>query len=141
MKSVTGPDLCHSLAARRLARYTSRLYDRHLAGAGLSISQFSLLALIERSPGVSVSDLAEAMVMERTTTLRALRPLIDADLVATTAGEGSRAHNYELTPKGRARFNQAETLWSQAQEDFERASGKRRATSVRNEMLALAGLL
>jgi len=140
MKPVTGPDLCHCLAARRLARYASRLYDRHLSAVGLSISQFSLLALIEQTPGIGIGELTAEMVMERTTTVRALRPLIDDGVVVAAREEGQKGHGYKLSPHGLALFQRAECCWKDAQAAYERHAGRSRAVAVRNEMLDLSGL-
>jgi DNA-binding MarR family transcriptional regulator len=140
MKSPTGPDLCHCLAARRLARHTSRLYDRHLGEVGLSISQFSIIALIERTPGISIRELADEMVMERTTTVRGIKPLVDGGYVQAVSIEGKRGIHYSLTAAGKALHAKAKVAWKNAQDEFERASGKRRSTGVRNDMLELAGI-
>ncbi|MDF4240344.1 MarR family winged helix-turn-helix transcriptional regulator, partial [Salmonella enterica subsp. enterica serovar Isangi] len=54
-------------AIRQAARYVSQLYDRHLAQVGLTITQFSILGRISRGKSLTMKQLADAMVMERTT--------------------------------------------------------------------------
>jgi hypothetical protein len=56
-------------------RAVSRLYDYFLRDAGLNITQFSLLRLIDQNKDLSVSTLARYMVMDRTSITRALVPL------------------------------------------------------------------
>lgn len=137
MNRITGPDLCHCLAARRAARFTSRIYDAHLSAAGLSISQFSILALVQAHPGIVVGDLAERMVMERTTLMRALKPLRDAGLL-TASAEGARAAlSFNVSAAGMARLAEAEPYWLAAQAEFENRMGRREAVALRGDLLGV----
>jgi DNA-binding MarR family transcriptional regulator len=61
---------CYSHAARSSARFLSRLYDHHLAPAGINIQQLAILSMILHKAGILIADLAEQMVMERTTLVR-----------------------------------------------------------------------
>ena len=61
--------------ARRAARALSRTYDQALAGVGLKNTQFSVLYALSRTGPAPIGTLAEALVMERTTLTRNLRPL------------------------------------------------------------------
>ena len=61
MRSIK-PEFCYCQASRRGARLMSRIYDRHLAPAGISISQFSILSRIARQPGVLIADLADGIL-------------------------------------------------------------------------------
>src|SRR5258708_28936075 len=47
MARPSGPHRCYALAARKSARHLSRLYDSHLAPAGLAGSLFSVLGLLK----------------------------------------------------------------------------------------------
>lgn len=137
MNPLTGPDLCHCLAARRAARYVSRIYDSHLSDVGISISQFSILALIEEHPGIAVADLADLMVMERTTLVRALRPLRDAKWL-TSAAEGPKAAlTFALSAAGKAKLSEAEPCWRAAQAEFEAGVGRKQATALRAGLLSV----
>lgn len=131
MTSLTGADLCHCLAARRSARYLTRCYDRHLAAAGLSTSQFSMLALVERQPGISIAELAALMVMERTTLLRALKPLREDGLLLTEAQGAKAALAYTLSAAGAKKLLQAEPCWIAAQQEFEANTGLQQARKLR----------
>ena len=79
LASMTTHDLsyldCNCFAIRQAARFVSQLYERHVSQAGVTAAQFTLLAAIHRRPGVTMVELADAMVMERTTLVRALKPL------------------------------------------------------------------
>ena len=68
-----GPCACSQV--RRLARKLSSLYDALLSPEDLTITQYSLLADIERAGQLSHAVLAEKVGMDRTTLTRNLRPL------------------------------------------------------------------
>lgn len=128
---------CHCLALRRGSRHITRFYDTHLAPSGLSISQYSLLSIINRRPGIRIAELGEVMVMERTTLLRGLKPLLAAGWIAATRPEGEQAYTYVLTDEGRRVRESAVPLWEAAQEVLERSFSPERATGLRREALAL----
>lgn len=136
MSHVTGPDLCHCLASRRGARMLSRIYDRHLAPAGINISQFALLSYLGKEPGLSANGLASRMVMERTTLVRALKPLRTGGYI-DGAAEGGPDLRFRLTPKGRDALAAAAPLWDAAQTEYEDAFGPERAAHLRDELLSL----
>jgi DNA-binding MarR family transcriptional regulator len=133
--SLTGPDLCHCLAARRSARYLTRFYDHHLAVSGLSASQFSTLALVEEHPGIYVVALAELMVMERTTLLRAVKSLrVDGLLLCEPRGS-KLALEFTLSKAGKKKLLEAKPYWIAAQTEFEKHAGKERAANLRADIL------
>ena len=68
-----GPCVCSQV--RRLARKFSSLYDTLLSPEDLTITQYSLLANIERAGQLSHLVLAGKVGMDRTTLTRNLRPL------------------------------------------------------------------
>src|SRR5712691_7610084 len=74
-KKPTEPAICNCLALRQAARHATQLYDRHLAAEGLKTTQYSILAKLARLGPQSINALAAMMVMDRTTTTRAVRPL------------------------------------------------------------------
>ncbi|MFC0400332.1 MarR family winged helix-turn-helix transcriptional regulator [Paraburkholderia rhizosphaerae] len=125
-------------AIRQAARYVSQLYDRHLGKAGLKISQYSILHRVQRKPGITMKELAEAMVMERTTLVRAIQPLQRDGLVQSDVSEvDRRALKMSLTPAGRARLEAASTHWYAAQDEFEKHFGAQRAALLRQELFEL----
>jgi len=75
-----GPCACSQV--RRLSRKLSSLYDTLLSPERLTITQYSLLANIERAGQLSHAVLAEKVGMDRTTLTRnLLMPLVRIDLV------------------------------------------------------------
>ena len=59
--------LCTCTAVREAARYVTQLYDLHVAAAGLRSTQFSILTRLKELGPTTISALAHAMVMDRTT--------------------------------------------------------------------------
>lgn len=134
MTQLSGTDLCYCLAVRRSARHMTRLYDRNLAGANISISQFSILAKVHERPGISIAELAEAMVMERTTLVRALKPLQTEGLVDSRAEGPRSALSLSLSASGLSKISECEPLWEAAQKEYEAQIGRDRAASIRESL-------
>jgi DNA-binding MarR family transcriptional regulator len=127
-------DLCNCFAARQAARALTREYERHLAPSGLTSSQFPILIAIDERPGVGMRELAEQLVMDRTSLVRALKPLQRDGLVAVaTAAGGPRQNALSLTPAGVAKISEAAPLWQKAQDEFvERFGGEGPAAEARS---------
>ena len=139
MKTPNALDLCNCFAVRQAARHVTKLYERHLAGADLSSAQFSILALLGGHGEMTMVELANALVMDRTTLLRAMKPLQRDELVKSRAGdEDQRQLVFSLTSAGERKMKQALPLWTKAQEEFEAEVGSREAAALRRSLLGLA---
>jgi DNA-binding MarR family transcriptional regulator len=114
--SKLGPCACSQV--RRLGRKLSSLYDTRLSPEDLTITQYSLLADIERSGQLSHSVLAEKAGMDRTTLTRNLRPLTRAKWVAAVTGKDRRQRLLQLTVAGRRKLARSLPLWEVAQRQF-----------------------
>jgi len=128
------PAICNCLALRQAARHASQLYDRHLAAEGLTTAQYSMLAKLARLGPQSINALAAMMVMDRTTTTRAVRPLARDKLVAIAPGEDGRTRLVRITPAGERRANAAAARWRDAQKEFESGYGSRAAEQLRKDL-------
>jgi DNA-binding MarR family transcriptional regulator len=114
--SKLGPCACSQV--RRLGRKLSSLYDARLSPEDLTITQYSLLADIERAGQLSHSVLAEKVGMDRTTLTRNLRPLTRAKWVTAETGEDRRQRLLQLTAAGRRKLLRSLPLWEEAQRQF-----------------------
>ncbi|MFM0737419.1 MarR family winged helix-turn-helix transcriptional regulator [Paraburkholderia xenovorans] len=122
-------------AIRQAARYVSQLYDRHLANAGLTITQFSLLGRLKRMGPMTMKQLAEVMRMQRTTLVRTIQPLRRNGLVSSEAlGADARALSIALTAAGEERLMAGRQHWHAAQAEFEHRFGEQRAAALRSEL-------
>ena len=125
---------CHCQTVRQGARQLTQFYDRHLAPSGLRASQYAVLSRLGRLRTASINGLAEALVMDRTTLGRALRPLQRDGLVAIGPGPDGRTRALSLTEAGAARLAVARPLWRQAQDGFEATFGAVEADGLRAAM-------
>lgn len=137
MRIPDDPCRCYALVARKNARYVSRLYDRWLAPANLSVSQFSILALLDAHGQLKITELADMLSMERTSLVRALNPLQTAGWVVAKRPDGDRSFDVKLSGRGHKKLAQALPLWKSAQAAFEREVGRDRAVRLRDEILEL----
>jgi DNA-binding MarR family transcriptional regulator len=138
MQNKTEPALdltsCNCLAIRQAARRVTQLYESYLAPLGLRSSQYSVLARLSRLGPLSINELADGIVMDRTTMGRAIRPLERDGLVAIGPAEDGRKRVVRLTPAGRARFKKALAEWRKAQRQFELSYGVVPAQKLRATM-------
>jgi DNA-binding MarR family transcriptional regulator len=102
-----------------------------LAGAGMTASQYSILAKLSRLGPLSINALAGQMVMDRTTTGRAIQPLMRDKLVAVAAGRDARTRLVSVTPAGVKRLKAATGRWREAQREFERSYGSAESAGLR----------
>ncbi len=95
------PSECICTHLRRAARGVSRHYDEALAGFGVNVAQFSLLRHLQRLDRPSITTLAEAMGLERSTLGRNLRVLEAEGLLALVDGDDQRNRVVLLTEAGK----------------------------------------
>jgi DNA-binding MarR family transcriptional regulator len=87
----------------------------------------------------SVQELAEELVLDRSTLGQNLRPLErDNFLTLLTDPRDRRVRLIALTKPGIAKYNEARSYWATAQERFEEVFGKEEAAKLRSALLAIA---
>ena len=106
---------CVCAALRRADRTITQVYDAILAPSGLHITQFTLLATLAEASPISISGLANLMVMDRTTLTRDLSLLNKQEWVRIEVGKDRRLRVVTLTEEGQQVLAQALPLWQQAQ--------------------------
>ena len=126
--------LCNFLALRQAMRLVTQLYDGHLAPTGLRATQYSILATLERTGPVTVQELADRLVLDRTTLTRNLAPLQRQSLVAIQQGRDRRRREIHLTSAGEAKRLEAHPLWMEAQRRFEGVYGQSKAEKLRRRL-------
>jgi len=126
LKTVsTGLDLGNGLVTtqcscgllRRASRRMTQIYDRALLPAGIKISQFGVLATVEKHAGATVTELASRMKMDRTTLTRNLRPMVTAGWVEKRPS-GGRATAVHITADGKAMLKRALPLWKRTEKEI-----------------------
>ena len=104
---------CHTL--RKTARAVTQFYDGALRPAGLRATQFTVLLAAARTGGATMTELAEALVVDRTTLTRNLKPLRERGLIESITGEDRREKHIAITAKGREALERAAPAWREAQ--------------------------
>ena len=107
---------CRCLAARRMARELTRLYDAKLRPHGLRATQFSILAALALKGATPISRLAEVLGLERTTLTRSATLLARKGWVSSPPSTDARERRLQLTEEGRAKLTEAFPAWKEAQE-------------------------
>jgi DNA-binding MarR family transcriptional regulator len=138
MNSIPSLGSCNLFSLRQATRFVSQLYERHLAPVALTSSQFTILATLEQWPGVTMSQMVPVLVMDRTSLVRALQPLVRDGLVADRpSSESARKKALSLTPLGLQRYQDALPLWNAAQQEFEQRVGPERALALRTVLTSI----
>ena len=106
---------CACLNVRKAARAITQLFDEVLQPTGLRSTQFPLLVVVALLGEAPVTQLAEELVMDRTTLARNLKPLESQGLLTIEAGTDRRRHLVRLTEHGRQALARALPYWEQAQ--------------------------
>ncbi len=132
MSSANNPRGCNCLALRQASRHVTQFYDQVLASTGLRATQYSILARLQRNGPMTINALAAELVMDRTTLGRNILPLQRDGLISVGPGRSDRrSKELRLTESGQARFRLALKGWTEAQAQFERTFGVRRARALR----------
>src|SRR5215218_5125312 len=114
LREVAQACVCANL--RKAARVVTQVFDEALAPSGLRVTQFTLLVTNRLAGESTINELAERMVMDRTTLSRNLKPLVRSGLLEVRAGEDGRTRLVRLTPAGERALEAAYPLWRQAQQ-------------------------
>jgi len=100
---------------RRATRALTQLYDDLMIPSGLRVTQFSMLRTLEREGTSTLSDLAQALLLDRTALSRNLDPLVERGLVKIIAGRDARTREVSLTRSGGQAIRAALPHWTRAQ--------------------------
>src|SRR5215813_11609644 len=111
-------EVCNCTILRKAARHVSMLYDRTLDPSGIRLTQYALLAELDRTGPMTITELADAMVMERNGLGHNLQPLERDGLVRMEIGSDRRSRIIVMTEIGRRRLAKAKPLWRRAQKQF-----------------------
>lgn len=113
---------CTCFELRKLTRVVTRLYDQHLALAGLKTTQYSLLMHVKHE-ALPVTRLAALLGVERTTLSRNLKPLLEAGWVTLQPGADPRQRIVTISAAGGDKLRAARAAWRKAQAALEQALG------------------
>lgn len=134
--SILSDAACACTALRKASRAITRMYDEALCETGMSIVQFSILRNLSRHGRQPLMQLADLLVMERTTLYRALTPLERQGWVLVSGGKG-RAKYAVLTARGRQALSAATGAWESVQRKLLGAVGTNEWTTLESSLARL----
>ena len=109
---------CLCIDLRTAAQQLTQTYDEALAPSGISVTQLSQMAMIQKLDGPTLKSLSEASQLERSTLGRNLRVLEKLGLVTMKPGADARTKTIHLTRKGHNAFKKAVPLWHGVQKEL-----------------------
>jgi DNA-binding MarR family transcriptional regulator len=133
-------DRCPALRVRAASRVLARIYDGALREIGLEMSQLPVLAAVALSGdrGLKVTELARALVMDRTSVTRAIRPLEKRGLLRVARSpDDARSKIIVLTRAGERALRDAYPRWKRTTEHIGEVLGAARIDALRAELSAL----
>ncbi len=123
---------CNCLSLRQAARHVSQFYDQQLAPFGLTLNQYTILVRLSVLGGAPITQVAQDLVMDRTTLTRNIKPLQAAGLLTQKPSDSDRRSQYLfLTPAGEQVFTLATPAWAAAQARYEQQVGAQQAAALR----------
>ncbi len=133
--SETAFEPCSCSALRQASRHLTKLYDHALAPIGLSLNQYAILSRLERLGPKTLQELADTLVMDRSTLGHLLRPLDERGLLSISpSAEDRRQRIIALTEAGTALVLAARPLWAEAEQQFQRLYGVDQARDLRSAL-------
>ena len=138
-KSITKKNLtpcidCACFNIRKASRVVTQYFMETMQPSGLRSTQFTILAMLAASETLTISELAERLVVDRTTLTRNLGPLEKQGLVKAVSGTDRRTRTIILTPQGYKTLTQALPLWKKAQQGISAYLGKDRFHHLLKEL-------
>ncbi|MFV2056431.1 MAG: MarR family winged helix-turn-helix transcriptional regulator [Thiohalomonadales bacterium] len=116
---------CVSFNIRKAMRAVSQHYDQILAPSGLRNTQFAILTVLRLNGNLAITELADQLVMDRTTLTRNLKPLEKDGYLRILPGlQDRRSRLIELTAAGKKVQNNAIPHWQKAQDEMINFLGK-----------------
>lgn len=128
---------CIGFNLRKAARAATQLYDEMLRPTGIRMTQYSLLVVLKIIGPVLVTDLAEKIVMDRSTLSRNLEVMEKQGFVNVAPGEDRRTRWVTITGSGFAVLLEAYPLWQQAQAKISESMGEERLQALMADLSAL----
>ncbi|MCI0590095.1 MAG: MarR family winged helix-turn-helix transcriptional regulator [Gammaproteobacteria bacterium] len=135
-KSQEAAATCVCFNLRKASRAVTQLYDGILQETGVRATQTPILIASYLAGEVTVSHLADTLVMDRTTLTRNLKPLEDQGLITVKTGNDRRTKAIALTSQGKAVLTRVLPLWEKAQKQIVGGLGNDRFKSLLAELSA-----
>jgi len=134
--------MCACNQLRRATRGVTQLYETALLASGLKVTQLPILVGLGHVGDLSVTTLADALALDRTTLTRNLKVLEARGRVRTSESEDdARVRMVSLTLEGSDVLSDALQRWDQMQRTVEERFGRERLAALYSELEALGDAL
>lgn len=131
---------CICLSLQQAARVVGRLFDEALRPLGITNWQFSLLMQVVGARAPSIGELAEMLVMDRTTITANLKPLERQGLVVVRRDEADgRSRRVVLTKEGMRLMSAAYAIWTDVNAEALKKIAAQDIRHLKAGLSALAG--
>lgn len=135
---VAGACACHKM--REATRKITRKYNDALKPAGIKATQFSILAAVGLYEGITLTQMANRLGLDRTTLSRNLGPIERRGLIEIRDDGHGRARSAILTSKGVAVMETALPLWREAQATLKGRLGEENWNLIHAELAEIKQL-
>jgi DNA-binding MarR family transcriptional regulator len=139
--SLRSESPCIVAAMRAATRRLTQLYDEAIAPTGLRVTQFHILAELERRAidPPTVGELAEILTMERSALGQTLRPLARDGLIDLGHDKrDGRRRPVKLTKAGKDKVARGRRYWAGAHKNFEHFFGENQMVVLRKTLREIA---
>jgi len=131
------PALCPAFNIRAASRVITQLFDEILKPSGLQITQFAVLVGVATLDSPTINQLADGLVLDRTTLSRNLKPLEKLGLIKISSGDDKRTSVVELTPKGKSVMNKTLPYWEKARATVSEEFGKKHLDGLLKDLASV----
>lgn len=85
-----GTFMCHCLVTRWMSRFVSKIYQDRLSPAAITANDHAIFDFLSTKEWMTMAELADLMLMDRTTLVRTVKPLQVKGFIATSKVPGSK---------------------------------------------------
>jgi DNA-binding MarR family transcriptional regulator len=128
---------CSCFNLRKAARAITQSFDHALEPMGIRATQFTLLVTMASVSARTLTEMANVLVMDRTTLTRNLKPLEKMGLIETVTPRDKRSKAYALTEKGRETLSRSIPVWERAQHQVVNNMGEERFNGLLSDLNAV----
>lgn len=138
---ATNLAMCTCANLRKAARSVTKSFDDALRPFELRATQFTLLATLSDSQKKPITQLADALGMDRTTLTRNLQPLERRKLIRIESEKDLRVKNVSITKEGVQLFEDALPEWEKVQLMISGKLGQKRWAGFIKDLSATTSII
>ena len=118
--------MCVCLNLRKASRAVTQVFDEALRPCGLRSTQLPVLVTLALAGSMTITNLADELVMDRTSLARLLGPLEIGGFISIAPGADRRTRELSVSIRGLEAVEKAVPLWEKAQAHVVKKLGERR---------------